>query len=69
MQVLASTPPTEEDAMFRGLLAAATSAASDKEAKQMAVGLGLIETAASVASSGGSLKVVAAASDLKLMLQ
>jgi hypothetical protein len=55
--------------MFRGLLAAATAAASGKEAKQMAAGLGLIDTATSVAASGGSSKVVTAASDLKLILQ
>lgn len=69
MQVLACTPPTEEDAMFRCLLAAATAAASNKEAKQMAVGLGLVDTANSVASSGSGTKVVAAARDLSLMLQ
>jgi hypothetical protein len=69
MQVLGSTPPTEEDAMFRGLLAAATAAASGKEAKQMAAGLGFTEIATSVAAGGCSSKVVTALSDLKIILQ
>ena len=69
MQALASTPPAEEDAMFRTLLAAATAAASNQEAKQMAVGLGLIDSATAVAASGGPSKAVTAANDLKLILQ
>lgn len=68
-QVLASTPPAEEDTQFRGLLAAATAATSNEEAKQMAVGLGLIDTASAVAADGGTSKAVTAANDLKLILQ
>lgn len=69
LQALSSTPPAEDDAIFRAVLAAGTVVAGNKEATQMAQGLGILQTVSTLTSEGSSEKNKAAAGDLNLMLQ